>query len=239
MARADLGGTQVTTTTLTRARVARLTVGVSFLASGAALLGTILLGLSLPLGLLLTVSVGAVAATLAVRSVSEMSRRRIDACVATGALTGVIGLVVYDSTKALLSFADPSPFDPFGATATFGALLIGTDAPGWALQTAGIAFHITNGIAFAVAYTTLFARFGATSRRRALLQGIAWGVFLESFQLTLYPGWLDIRAYAEFATISAGAHLLYGAVLGFGSRSLLRRRFPPLSEQVRLLREGA
>jgi hypothetical protein len=143
----------------------------------------------------------------------------------------VLGLICYDSSKAILSLADPSPFNPFGATATFGALLIGTNAPGWALQAAGIGFHILNGIAFAVAYATLFARFGATSRRRAVLQGMAWGVFLETFQLTLYPGWLDIKAYAEFATMSAGAHLIYGAVLGLVSRQLLRRRFPPVSEQ--------
>ena len=219
----------------TRAGVVRMIVGVAFLASGAALLGTILLRVSLPLGLLLTLSAAAVAATLALRSVNADTRRRIDACVQAGAAAGVLGLICYDSSKAILSFADPSPFNPFSATGTFGALLIGTDAPGWALQTAGIAFHILNGIAFAIAYATLFARFGATSKRRAVLQGMAWGVFLETFQLTLYPGWLDIKAYAEFATMSAGAHLVYGAVLGLASRWLLRRRFPPLSEQVHAL----
>jgi hypothetical protein len=219
----------------TRAGVVRTIVGVAFLASGAALLGTILLGFALPLGLLLTLIAAAVAATLALRSIDAETRQRIDACVQAGAVAGVLGLICYDSSKTILSFADPSPFNPFGATATFGALLIGTDAPGWALQTAGIGFHILNGIAFAIAYATLFARFGATSRRRAVLQGMAWGVFLETFQLTLYPGWLDIKAYAEFATISAGAHLIYGAVLGLVSRQLLRRRFPPLSDQVRAL----
>jgi hypothetical protein len=35
--------------------------------------------------------------------------------------------------------------------------------------------------------------------------------------------------------MSAGAHLIYGAVLGLVSRQLLRRRFPPLSDQVRAL----
>jgi hypothetical protein len=219
----------------TRGHAARMMVGVAFLASGAALLGTILFGLALPLGLLLTLAAATVAATLALRSVNDDARRRIDACVSVGAVAGVLGLICYDSSKAILSFADPSPFNPFGATAIFGALLIGQGAPSWALQLAGIAFHVVNGIAFAIAYTTLFARFGATSRRRAVLQGMVWGVFLETFQLTLYPGWLDIKSYAEFATISAGAHLIYGATLGLVSRELLRRRFPPLSDQVRAL----
>jgi hypothetical protein len=222
-----------------RARIARYTVGVAALASGAALLGTILLGINLRLGLLITVSVAAVAATLAIRSMDSDGRRRIDACVTSGVISGVVALICYDTTKVILSVADPSPFNPFGANSTFGALLVGTDAPGWALQVAGFTFHIVNGIAFAVAYTTLFARLGATSRRRAVLQGMVWGLFLETFQLTLYPGWLDIRAYGEFATISAGAHLVYGAVMGLTSRALLRRRFPPLSEQVRRLQRGA
>ena len=48
--------------------------------------------------------------------------------------------------------------------------------------------------------------------------GIGWGLFLEAFQLTLYPGWLDIRLYQEFATISTvvtsvGAALLVGALI--------------------------
>ncbi len=222
-------------TITTRAGAARLTVGVAFLASGAALLATILFGAPLPLGLLVTVTAAAIASILALRTISPDARRRIDACIAAGVVAGVVGLICYDSSKAILSFADPSPFNPFGATATFGALLIGTNAPGWALQTAGIAFHVLNGIAFAIAYTTLFARLGATSRRRAVLQGMVWGVFLETFQLTLYPGWLDIKAYAEFATMSAGAHLIYGAALGLTARRMLRRRFPPLSEQVRAL----
>jgi hypothetical protein len=34
------------------------------------------------------------------------------------------------------------------------------------------------------------------------------------FQLTLYPGWLNIRLYAEFAQISAISHVVYGLVLG-------------------------
>lgn len=73
--------------------------------------------------------------------------------------------------------------------------------------------HLLNGTSFGVAYLFLFARDGRTSVRRALLTGVGWGLFLETFQLTLYPGWLDIRLYQEFATISALSHIVYGATL--------------------------
>jgi hypothetical protein len=52
---------------------------------------------------------------------------------------------------------------------------------------------------------------------------MAWGAVLEVFQLTLYPGWLDIRAYQEFAQISALSHLAYGATLGWSARTGIDR----------------
>ena len=48
-------------------------------------------------------------------------------------------------------------------------------------------------------------------------------LFLEVFQLTLYPGWLDIGFYAEFVQISAISHLVFGATLGMVVRYGLRR----------------
>jgi hypothetical protein len=75
---------------------------------------------------------------------------------------------------------------------------------------------------FGVAYVFLFARDGAISAGRALGTGVAWGIFLELFQLTLYPGWLDIRTYEEFVTISALGHIVYGATLGTIALTLFR-----------------
>ena len=48
----------------------------------------------------------------------------------------------------------------------------------------------------------------------ALVSGVGWGLFLETFQLTLYPGWLNITTYKEFVTISFLGHIVYGLVLG-------------------------
>jgi hypothetical protein len=67
------------------------------------------------------------------------------------------------------------------------------------------------------------SRSPCSSGARGARAGVAWGLFLELFQLTLYPGWLDIRLYREFAMISSLGHVVYGLVLGAGTRRLLAR----------------
>ena len=53
---------------------------------------------------------------------------------------------------------------------------------------------------------------------------MAWGLFLEAFQVALFPNWLGITFYGEFVTISASSHLVYGVILGLACREILRRR---------------
>jgi hypothetical protein len=127
----------------------------------------------------------------------------------------VIATAAYDGAKFLLSRGTDSPYNPFEAIRAFGLLLAGPSAPPVAIYAAGTSFHLLNGISFGVAFCFLF-------RRRSLLQGIAWGMFLELFQLTLFPGWLDIRSYREFVQISVLAHLVYGAVLSLVAQAILR-----------------
>lgn len=145
--------------------------------------------------------------------------------VGLGIGVGLSATLIYDVTKTILSQLDPSPFDPFHVIAIFGKLIVGTNADPALITAAGLAFHLVNGTSFGVAYLFLFARDGRTTVRRALLTGVGWGLFLETFQLTLYPGWLDIRLYQEFATISALSHIVYGATLGLLARSVLPRVF--------------
>jgi hypothetical protein len=59
-----------------------------------------------------------------------------------------------------------------------------------------------------------------------LATGVAWGLFLETFQLMLYPGWLKIGFLDEFRRISFGAHLVFGAGLGLMVPYGLRRAQP-------------
>jgi hypothetical protein len=190
-----------------------------------ALLLNILGGISLPLALAVMTALLLIVLAAVLRVSSPESRSWMLRTVATGIGIGLSATLIYDLTKTLLSQLDPSPFDPFHVISIFGALIVGKDADPVLISAAGTAFHLVNGTSFGVAYLFLFARDGRTTLRRALLTGVGWGLFLETFQLTLYPGWLDIRLYQEFATISALSHVVYGATLGILGRSVLRRAF--------------
>jgi hypothetical protein len=191
-------------------------LGVGALFSGAALLAHILAGIALPLALALTATLLAVLARVAWRRTAPAERRLLLRRAGVGVVCGVAATLAYDVAKHALSLLDPSPYNPFEAIRIFGILLTGPAAPAGLSLVAGIAFHLLNGIAFGVAFCFLFGR-------RGVLAGIGWGLFLELFQLTLYPGWLDIRFYEEFARVSALSHVIYGAVLGLGCRAGLRR----------------
>jgi hypothetical protein len=193
--------------------------------SGVALLLNILGGISLPLALGVLTALLLIVLAAVLRVSSPESRGWMLRTVAAGIGVGLSATLIYDLTKTLLSQLDPSPFDPFHVISIFGALIVGANADPVLVTIAGTAFHLVNGTSFGVAYLFLFARDGRTSLRRALLTGVGWGLFLETFQLTLYPGWLDIRLYQEFATISALSHIVYGATLGILGRSALGRVF--------------
>ena len=190
--------------------------------SGIALLLNIVGRVNLRAALALTLSVMVLGLALVLWRATTPDRRLIGRSIAIGAVAGFIATLAYDLSKAGLSVLDPSPYNPFHAIRVFGELLAGPDAGERAVVTAGAAFHLLNGTMFGIAYVFLFARDGAIPPGRALATGVGWGVFLELFQLTLYPGWLDIRTYAEFATISALGHVVYGATLGTIVCSLFR-----------------
>lgn len=200
----------------------RLLFGGAALFSGVALLGHILFGVPLPVALALaaTTMLTVVAAVLV--GMAPPRRAHLGRVVLAGALAGLAATICYDAAKWGLSQLDPSPYNPFEATRAFGSLLVGAEAPQPLIQFAGTAIHLLNGTAFGVAFVTVAGNRGHRVRTAVLL-GVAWGLLLELFQLTLYPGWLDIRAYREFATISALSHVVYGATLGLSGRALLRR----------------
>jgi hypothetical protein len=200
------------------------TLGVLALGSGAALLGNILGGISLGLGLAV---VGAVvlAGIVWVWRTADAERRDVLREVArAGAIAGLAGVVLYDITRVGLAQIDASPYNPFEAIRMFGTLLVGSAAPVTAVYGVGMLYHFMNGVTFAIGYAFVLGREGGTSVRWALATGVAWGVGLEAFQLWLYPDWLNIKAFAEFATISALSHVVYGATIGLACRWILRRR---------------
>jgi hypothetical protein len=131
-----------------------------------------------------------------------------------GTAIALVAVLAYDASRGVLAQIDPSPFDPYAALPIFGALLVGVDAPAAAIWTAGIGFHLLNGLSFGLAYAFVFGRTAVRSRKWALVTGVGWGLFLEMFQLTLYPGWLNITTYQEFVTITFLGHIVYGLTLG-------------------------
>ena len=211
----------VTTTPLARARSI---LGIVALFSGVALLLNILGQIDLRLAFAGTTLTMLISGGLVLGRSSVEERASLGRAVGFGAASGIVATVAYDLAKYGLGVLDPSPFDPFHAIAVFGAYLAGPGANPAVVLGAGWAFHLLNGTAFGVAYVLLFGITADTPRRRAMVTGLGWGLFLESFQITLYPGWLDIRAYQEFVVISASAHLVYGATLGALARGLFQRQ---------------
>jgi hypothetical protein len=198
---------------------------VAFLAlfSGIALLLNIIFSVDLRLGLgaLVILVVGAFASLL--RRASDAERRTILRTLAYGAVAGVIGTLVYDVARTILAIIDQSPYRPFEAIVVFGQLLLGSQARDAGVILTGGLFHILNGSSFGVAFTFVAVTRHRIGIKRLIALGVGWGLFLESFQMLLYPDWLGITYFREFLTISALGHVAYGATLGPTARALLSR----------------
>lgn len=192
-------------------------LGVGALFSGAALVSHIVAGFSLPLALTLTATIFVLAVGLAWRRASREERVRLARLIKVGLLSGLLATVAYDASKFALSQWDTSSYNPFEAIRLFGMALVDSSTLESMVYTTGTAFHVLNGVSFGVGYCFLFGH-------RGILAGIAYGLFLELFQLMLFPGWLDIRFYREFVQISSFSHVVYGAVLGLSCQYGLRDR---------------
>lgn len=191
--------------------------------SGMALLLNIVLNVDLRLGLAVMTTAFVVAVAFTWRRAGTTARRAIMRTLAFGAVAGVLGTLAYDIARTLLAMLDPSPYQPFEAIMRFGQLLLGSQARDGGVILAGALFHLLNGACFGVAFTFAFARGGNITLPRVVLLGIAWGMFLEAFQMALYPNWLGIQYLGEFLTISALGHVAYGGTMGPVARGLLRR----------------
>jgi hypothetical protein len=189
--------------------------GVASLANGAALVLHILGGIPLPVLLAVCWSIAACAVVGMGYVGGAAAREAAVLHVTVGLGAGIVATLAYDATKAVLAQLDPSPYNPFEVTRIFGTILIGASAPPAVITTVGWAFHLANGCTFAIAYSCFFARGGRISTWRAVATGVAWGLFLETFQLALYPGWLKVGFLDEFRRISFAAHMVFGAGLGW------------------------
>lgn len=178
------------------------------LSTGAAVVVTILFvpdSLLWP-ALVLVGGTGLTAAILIWR-IRPQARRVLGRRARVGLVAGVVATLAYDAVRWLLVVVTPWTVDPFGAFPIFGQLLIGTDATGPAVWTAGTLFHAANGLGFAVGYVLVI-------RRPGLVSAVAWAMVLELFTILLYPDWLGVPAIGELVSVSLLGHLAYGLALG-------------------------
>ena len=185
------------------------------LATGAGLLGFLLARVSLWLGFGLVIVIGGALAIGLWRKANPAQRADLRARLRAGLLAGAIATACYDAARFTLVTLFESPVRPFEAIPAFGGLLLGAGEPLDARIIAGVLFHIANGVGFGLAYVFFV-------RRPRVLTGIVWALILEAMMLTLYPTWLDIKAFGEFTQISMLGHVVYGLALG-----LLARRWVP------------
>lgn len=190
-------------------------VAALFLASGAALLVFILAGISLRLTFLGLGLAAAVVLWLALRRVAPQRRRKLLRRMAVGAAAGLAATLVYDVSRLAMVEIFDLHLRPFEAWRLFGLALAG-DQSTTMIMVAGVAFHLCNGVAFGTAYTVAFGRSG-------IVAGVIWALILETFMVSVYPGWLGLKALEEFLSVSITAHVFYGIVLGGLARYLLTR----------------
>jgi len=198
-------------------------VGASVLASGVALFFHILRAAPLPEMLAITWAVG-LAVIIAVVARSEPSVRDELLRIGTiGVVAGLASTAAYDASKALLSNLDPAAYNPFEASQIFGEALIGAGWPDPVIRAVGLLYHVSNGTTFGMAFALLLGPWSSRHIGSAILAGVAWGLFLETFQLALYPAWMNIKFLDEFRQVSFGGHVVYGACLGLIVRAGITR----------------
>jgi len=185
-----------------------------FLVTGAGLVAHLLFAVPLPVSVASAVAAAALLVTALWRAGMWASVRPL---LIAGVVSGVAATAAYDLVRVVVVAATGAAVGPFGAWPLFGAALVGeASGPVW-LWAAGVAFHVVNGVLFAVAFVVAL-------RDRGPLAGVAWALVLEAAMLALYPGWLGVggEGLGEFVQVSVLGHVAYGLVLGGVSRRLLR-----------------
>ncbi len=192
--------------------VQRAVAGLAFCTSGFALVIHILTGSPLLLALAL-VGLVALLGVAVVTASSPANRVRLRRLLGKGVIVGLVGTAAYDGARWILVQAGGLELSPFEAFPLFGRALIGADRSGLAVEIAGIAYHLVNGVSFGVAFVIWFGH-------RSWWWGILFALGLEAFMLALYPGWLDPNSIAELTQVSMVGHFAYGATLGLTAKLL-------------------
>jgi hypothetical protein len=156
---------------------------------------------------MLTVEIAglAVLAAFAARTGNTTARRVLVA----GLWAGCIATLVYDVVRIPVAHAG---IPVFKAISYFGTVLLGVDHPTALSEVLGWAYHMSNGVSFALMYTALAVRPGPIS-------AVFWGLSLEgAMLLTPYAEVFGYQRNARFFAITIGSHAAYGLFLWLGLR---------------------
>ena len=124
-----------------------------------------------------------------------------------GFVAGVLGLIAYDLVRWFAQVALPLNYDAFRSMDAFGHFITGRPM-GTALGlAAGWAYHVSNGLTFAIAYSVV-------AGPARWVWGLAWGTTLQVAMTIVYPGLLDPPSFRSFLAVSIIGHAVYGSVLG-------------------------
>ncbi len=127
--------------------------------------------------------------------------------VRVGVIAGVLATAAYDVSRFVVESTGLANTKTFKAIPLFGAGLTNQGSHEPLAVTMGWAFHLCNGIGFALAFILVAAG-------RPLIWGIVFALTLELAMVLLYPQWLGITLTKEFLSVSILGHVAYGAVIG-------------------------
>jgi hypothetical protein len=127
-----------------------------------------------------------------------------------GAAAGALGLAAYDGIRALVQWALPIGFNGFRAIELFGQFMTGLPASDPRSLAAGWAYHVSNGLTFAIAYAVV-------AGPARWWWGLAWGMVLETATVLVYPAVFRIGTIPGFVAVSMVGHAAYGAAVGLVS----------------------
>jgi hypothetical protein len=127
--------------------------------------------------------------------------------IVAGLWAGLLATFAYDVVRVPIV---QSGIPVFKAISYFGTTLLGTERPNLNSEVLGWAYHLSNGVSFALMYTALVAKPGPVT-------AVMWGLLLEGVMLlTPYAEVFGYQRDARFLTITIGSHAVYGLVLWLG-----------------------
>lgn len=197
----------------------RVLLSSLFLSTGYALLIYILSGISFPATLCTILATAAIVFALIWRKSKRTNKQDyIKHYFFCGLVTGLIATGLYDASRFLLIRFTGIQFWPFDIFTVFGQSVLQTDDRSIGVIITGVLYHFANGIGFAIAYTLLFGKKGIGA-------GLLYAFGLELLMVSVYPGWLQMKALDEFLQVSVFGHIVYGISLGYTTKHLLTKKF--------------